>query len=98
MYGVILLPDSPCGGEIKTLKAGTGIPELHYLIAPVGARSKPLNETAEKAAILPDSPCGGEIKTYSRRKCIEVLNYLIAPVGARSKPRAKRHACDRHIT
>ncbi len=39
------LPDCPCGGEIKTAFSGGGVEECGYQTAPVGARSKLLDET-----------------------------------------------------
>ena len=57
-----LIPDCPCGGEIKTWLQAHGQNCRRYQIALVGARSKLCKTKDPNAAVIPDCPCGGEIK------------------------------------
>jgi len=53
------LPDSPCGGEIKTRLSPLHQHQQHYQTAPVGARSKPIGVWVHRLAGITRQPLWG---------------------------------------
>ncbi len=79
------LPDSPCGGEIKTGSRGDQQCPLRYQTAPVGARSKRAPSRTCCATSVTRQPLWGRDQNCSRKSFAFVTELPDSPCGGEIK-------------
>ncbi len=79
------LPDSPCGGEIKTSPASSCCHARHYQTAPVGARSKRQPPGRSRGRCITRQPLWGRDQNASKNSKTVAVELPDSPCGGEIK-------------
>ncbi len=90
------LPDSPCGGEIKTEFLLEDVRLLHYQTAPVGARSKLKCAVSEEGLAITRQPLWGRDQNRTQLPPAPRRELPDSPCGGEIKTHAVGTLRDQH--